>query len=196
MPLTNQELFLKWVEEVENSGRCVKFGYYEDGYYYDRGTLFHLDFNITDYIPDKIIEITPEHFWCSYEEEPDEEFEDDCKEIFYADEYPTDEFGQIGLFRSPPKCYLTYMDNKESTAVDFLNTLDTDSADVLFEDLEHFMDWANDKYPNSISFLYEDADEEPGAGEAWFWECHTYNPKYSQEEIRTLIKEYIEDYNE
>ena len=49
------------------------------------------------------------------------------------------------------------------------------------------MEWANSKYPYSISFLGEIDDNFPEC----FWECYTYNPKYSEEEIFAIIKEYI-----
>jgi hypothetical protein len=177
MSLTNQELFLNWIEQVEKSGRCVKYRCREDDLSVDYGTIYVEDF-IAECQPRDILEVTSEHFLFLGDEE---------KREFYNDEYPTDEFGQIGTFRDPPKCFLTYMDKNESDCAVFLRSSDDEFFQSFIEDLDGFMDWANSKYPYSVSYVGE-IDEKNAE---CFWDCYTYNPKYSEEEIMAIIEEYI-----
>ena len=115
MQLTNQELFLNWIEQAKKSGRCVKYRCREDYLSLDYGTIHVEDF-IAECQPRDILEVTSEHFLFLGDEEKGEFY----KEEFYRDEYPTDEFGQIGTFRDPPKCFLTYMDKIASDCAVFL----------------------------------------------------------------------------
>ena len=151
MPLTNQELFLNWVEQVEKTGRCVKYRHTEDDQFVDCGTIWAEEF-IEECRPSDIFEMNSEHFLF---------IGDNGTAEFYADEYPTDAFGQIGTFRNPPECFLMYMDKNVTDCPEFLLPLDSRLFDIFIECIDDFIDSVNNKYPNSISYVGE-IDEEKG----------------------------------
>lgn len=61
----------------------------------------------------------------------------------------------------------------------------------IFEGPDNFNRWANSKYPHSFSLMGEYMDTE--ISEA-FWDCYTYNPKLTEEEITRIMHEFIEEH--
>ena len=173
---------MNWVEQVERLNLFVKYGSYEDDdVFVDSGTMYLYDFDLPDYEPGDIIEMTTDHFLCS---------KDGYIERFYASDDYTDDFGQITIFRNPPECYWWYMDKNMSGGIEFINTLDDESQETLLADPQIFTDWANDRYPHSFSSAGEAYDSEYSQ---WFWDCYTYNPMLSEDEAVEIMKQYISE---
>ena len=112
-----------------------------------------------------------------------------------------DDFGQTVTIGQPPTHYLSYEEcidvyvGEEWVEVDadiywddVLESLDDDGMDVLLNGWECLMEWANAKYPNSMSCVGDSYCED---GEKHTWFCCTYNPKYSDSQIFEIIKEYL-----
>ena len=177
----NKELFLNWVEQVEKLNLFVKYGSYEDDVFIDSGTMYLNDFDLPEYQPGHIIEMTTDYFLCS---------DDGFIERFYASDDYTDDFGQITIFRYRPEHYWFYTDLNHSDGIEFLGTLDDDSDEILLDDPQNFTDWANDRYPHSFSSAGEAYDSQYSQ---LFWECYTYNPMLSEEEAVEIMKQYINE---
>ena len=180
MKSKNEIIFDNWAEKVNARGQCVKWGSYDEDGFFDAGTIWWGD----ELKGSTIIKLSDSEL----------RYRDKYQEFkFYADDYPTDEFGQKATFRRPPKCFISYMDKNESDGLELPEGLDDVPEEVfedVFEDVEQFTDWGNLKYPNSFSFVYEDLDSDKTE---WFWECYTYNPKLSKEEVINLMRKYWEE---
>lgn len=166
----------QWIEETENNGQCVKFGFYRDGNYYDCGTIW----DAKNQNPDIILKVAKDEFRFL---EENEEYK------FYADSSPVDEFGQTATFRKPSSCYWWYIDKNTNNAPAFLSKLNHQSIDALLKDPDQFTDWANWKYPNSFSYVGETMDSDISE---WFWDCYTHNPRLTEQEVLDIMCEYFE----